>query len=70
MKTFFLGGDHLNLDKKAIDLLGKTQRIKSFFDFSGKSLVPPQIILSSYAHAEAQKLLVGRNFATLLDVKW
>ena len=49
-RPFFFWG-HLNLDRKTDRFSGKIQS-----HFSGKSLVPPQILLSSYAHA-----LYGNN---------
>ena len=73
---FFIFGEHLNLDRKTVQISGKTFFFFFFFfflentsiwaeknvsiltekrnassHFSGKSLLPPQIILSSYGHA-------------------
>ena len=42
----FFFGDHLNLHRKTDHFPGKIQ-----CHFSGKSLMPPQILLSSYANA-------------------
>ena len=46
---FFFFLDHINLGKKKNVSILKEKR-KTSSHFSGKSLVPPQIILSSYGH--------------------
>ena len=48
VRTFFFFGGHHNLDRKNDWFV---RQLSSHF--SGKTLVPPQIILSSYAHAYA-----------------
>ena len=59
-KTFFFLENTLIWAEKTVSIL--TEKRNASSHFSGKSLLPPQIILSSYGQWRIQKILVGGDF--------